>query len=165
MYVVHLIGLTEPNMKVFESRRSAAAFADQQRRGEAEKVEIYEIEAANPRAAVTAVKMGYARFLESRSHRDSDDEMERARKSQKTEVSISRREIEEVVRQWFRQRGKRPTKAQMEKAIRQPKVIAEAKRRAAVIAEIAGGISLASLASFVGDEDPAPFHAVPPQGG
>jgi hypothetical protein len=130
MYVVHLVGLVEPNnMKVFESRPRARAFADQQARVEAaERVDIYEIEAANPRAAVTAVKMGYARFLESRSHRDSDDEMERAR-NRKTEISIPRRDLEKVARDAFP--GKRLSKAQMEKAIRLPKVIAEAKRRAA----------------------------------
>ena len=54
MYVVHLVGLEESNsMKVFESRQRAAAFANKWARGDdVEKADIYEVEAANARAAV-----------------------------------------------------------------------------------------------------------------
>jgi hypothetical protein len=48
------------------------------------------------------------------------------------ETLVSRKEAEKVARDWFRWAGKRPTKAQIEKAVRHPKVIAETERRAAV---------------------------------
>jgi len=43
------------------------------------------------------------------------------------------KDAEKVARDWFRWSGKRPTEAQLRKATRHPKVIAEAKRRAAVL--------------------------------
>src|SRR5690348_14637421 len=55
--------------------------------------------------------------------------------SLRDQATVTRGEAEKVVRDWFAWRGKRrPTPAQLERAIRHPKVIAEAKRRAAVIA-------------------------------
>jgi hypothetical protein len=54
----------------------------------------------------------------------------------KSKTTVTRRELEKVAREIFRARGKRPTDAQLEKALRHPLVIAEAERRADVLRKI-----------------------------
>lgn len=61
---------------------------------------------------------------------DADQQPPRPKAAEK---SIPNKEAEKVARDWFRWAGKRSTKAQIERAVRHPKVIAEAERRAAVM--------------------------------
>jgi hypothetical protein len=57
------------------------------------------------------------------------------------EMKIPRGELEKVARDWFVWVGKRPTKRQIENALWHPKVVAEAKRRAAMPAKWVAKIS------------------------
>jgi hypothetical protein len=69
MYVVFSLWKGSSDIKVFERRSDAAAYATDQISEGADTADIYEVEAANARAAKAALEMGEGRFIESHGHR------------------------------------------------------------------------------------------------
>jgi epoxyqueuosine reductase QueG len=59
-------------------------------------------------------------------------------KKKTVKKSAFEREAEKIAREWLKARGKRPTKEQVEKAARHPRVTAEVERRAAATAAAVG---------------------------
>jgi hypothetical protein len=75
-YVVHSVGSDDPQpFKHFERFEVAVTHAKQQvDEGVADRADIYEVQTSDARASVAAVRMGDAKFVQSRSRHATDAE-------------------------------------------------------------------------------------------
>lgn len=88
--------------KVFEARSAAAAYASQRVTDGADRADIFEVDAKNARAAIAALEMGEAHFIEGRRPRLSEEEYQRQHERQlKAEWEQVKTQGREAILKWL----------------------------------------------------------------